>query len=85
MIEKMFLNRPQLILERRVYSVLEAVRIYENILRGVIQKLESNSSAKAKKYLSRISRIILDISSLKTSLRTIPPYKQADITRKGKC
>lgn len=81
MIEKMNLNRPQLILERKIFYTHLRLAEYEEFFRRVIPILKRRKDKQARNYLGQIAKEFIDISSLQRQFREIRPYVPADIKR----
>lgn len=78
MIEKLYLNRPQLIIERRIYIAFLRLKELEAFFREAITYIEENKNTK---YLQRIAKTFIEIAALHRQLRDLRPYAEADIKR----
>jgi hypothetical protein len=78
MIEKLYLNRPQLIIERRIYMAFLRLKELEAFFREAIAFLEKTKDAK---YIHRIAKSFIDVSDLHRQLRDLRPYAESDIRR----
>jgi len=84
MVEKLYLNRPQLVMERRIISL----RIQEKILRGQVKELYGQLKGKVSHndtlfaLLERINLLKERLIELKDKLHEIPPYTIAETERK---
>lgn len=78
MIEKIHLNRGQLILERRLQNLLNRAAS----LRGEIQQLVKHlSDQNGSNFLHRYISILEDMHDLRDRLQTITPYQSRDVER----
>jgi 5-methylcytosine-specific restriction endonuclease McrA len=81
LIEKLYLNRPQLIIERRMSASLSRLRSMQEFIDNAIPALESNQCPEAKTYLVRLAKVINKISKLQNAIRKLRPYDEEDIKR----
>ena len=82
MIEKMNLNRPQLISERRIFYAHLKLKEFQEFFMRIIPVLEQNRHKRAKHFLAQIAKLFINISSLQREFRTVRPYQEADIKKK---
>jgi hypothetical protein len=83
LVEKLFLNRPQLIIERKaayLYRQLEQCKSYIAQIIDVLNKCENEE---AKPFLARIAKLTCEILDLLVEQQKIRPYMQQDIKRNG--
>jgi hypothetical protein len=73
-IERILLNRAQLILERRLAAFLRSLSEFEN---WVVQSVDNMNPAELKE----LSTILLEIGRAKTSVLQARPYRDADTKR----
>lgn len=81
LINKLYLNRPQLLLERRIdftFSKLADLRKYYD---DSIDRLEKINDDDSMKLLVDIARTLSKIDKLKDMIRVVRPYVKRDITR----
>lgn len=83
-IERLFLNRPQLIFERRTFSATKRIEAFEQFARDALSELQKLPPAQNSELLTKLLNAILDIRSAERWNAAIPPYEIHDIKRKGK-
>jgi len=81
MIEKMNLNRPQLITERRIFCAYLKLREFEEFFIRIIPDLMKNKDGRARYFLAQITEKFIEISSLHREFRSVRPYRETDIKR----
>jgi hypothetical protein len=81
MLEKMNLNRPQLMTERRIFFDCLKIREFEELFKTLILALKQNRHKRARYFLAQIAENFIEISALNREFRTVRPYRQADIKR----
>lgn len=84
LVEKLFLNRPQLIQERKLdYLYNRYKELKENIdeQSKALMKKASEGDSTAIQYLGKIIKNINRIDDLKENLRTTIPYETEDVSR----
>jgi len=82
MIERLYFNRPQLILERRQYFLDEELKDLNNKQVLLTQELGSKGGARSMSYLTRLSVLNSKFTKLLLDLKKIPSYEVIDVTRK---
>ena len=82
MIERLFFNRPQLILERRQYFLDEELQqlIKDNAV--LLPALGKRGGATATKHLAKLSEISNKLNRLSLDLKKLPSYEIGDVTKK---
>lgn len=81
MVQKLFLNRPQLIIERRIYYTLLSLEYLTEFFRDTIPVLEKSTDGKAQAFLAKIAKCFIEITSLQKKLRKLVPYRDSDAKR----
>lgn len=83
LIERLYLNRPQLILERKKYRLLDRFNSLKYALQGLVEELENSPFfGKEEKTIARAARNkILAIYELIEDKDSIPPYEPSDTKR----
>ncbi len=81
MIEKLYLNRPQLILERRLAKVFSRIEELNAFFCCVMPLLKKKDIKKQVEYMERFSYLLLNVNNLLIKLREIPPYADKGIRR----
>ena len=81
LINKLYLNRPQLIMERRVYFMFARLADFRGVCENAIPVLEGDDTSGSKDLLSEIAKAMISIDRMKDRLRNIAPYRQGDIQR----
>jgi hypothetical protein len=81
LVERLYLNRPQLIHERKISSLVEELGELNRFFKDKIGKIENRKDAEAKEILVRLSKLFIEISSLQSQLGKIRPYKETEIRR----
>jgi len=81
MIEKLYLNRPQLLLERRIAKAFSRLGDLQVFFAKVIPILKKKNGPNSNEYLGQIVSCYSDIISLMLKLKELPPYKEEDIRR----
>lgn len=85
LIEKLYLNRPQLLLERRINFGERKFETIVPVIQECIEQLKAMNSThetETSKLLAEFASLTLDISQMLAKLRKIRPYKPSDIMRK---
>lgn len=77
-LEKLYLNRPQLVTARRMELIHN--RIYEevNMIRGLINLIDEKEY---KRYAELFINLLVEVSNLENQLRKIPYYQKQDIEK----
>ena len=81
-VERLYFNRPQLILERRQYSLDEELNELNKEHSSLIQDLGKQTDKKSRSYLTRLSALNSKLTQLLIDLRKIPSYEISDVSRK---
>jgi hypothetical protein len=76
LIERLYLNRPQMITHRRLYHVIQEVRV---LIAGFAAL--DDVSVISKDQLLRMNKLLLQLLGLTTSLWNAVPYVAADVGR----
>ena len=82
MVEKMYLNRPQLVVERRIYLAYLKLEMYEKVFNEIIPILEERGGKEAHQFLAEIAKQFIGISRLQRKVREIRPYQPEDVKKK---
>ena len=80
MIERLYFNRPQLILERKEYFLSEEMTRSLKSYKDLIKKL-SESDGEATKHLSKLAELNVRLTELINKRKDIPSYELADVRR----
>ena len=79
--EKLYLNRPQLLMERRSFFLNERVIRLEESIRNLLNLLAQVDLPDMTDLLSRLLRGTVDLNELTRAASTVRPYEQADVRR----
>lgn len=82
MAEKLYLNRPQLILLRRNFFSLKKVDEYMSFFDEIKQRLEEMTDSDSKVFLKKFLDIFYEILNIQRQLLKLRPYEEADIKKK---
>ncbi len=82
LVEKLFLNRPQLILERRYFNLIFCFENYQNYCDKMETILEKFNTSIQLKYLKEYIKLFNELSKIITQLDKLPPYSIRDITKR---
>jgi hypothetical protein len=82
MVEKLYFNRPQLILERRRYFLSQDLMNCRAQLKELTEKLKSKNNKKANVYLLKLLELNSSMMDLFLEEKNIPAYEIADVRRK---
>jgi hypothetical protein len=74
LIERVMLNRAQLVVQRRLSAALAAIADFETWLTASLDKLDAEEMKAA-------ARLLLEFSNFKTSVLEVRPYQDADTKR----
>jgi hypothetical protein len=77
-VEKIHLNRGQLILERRLQILLSKARTLREEIRNLLDQLPNDN---ANQLLRRFTALLNDMHDLRDRLQTITPYEPQDVQR----
>lgn len=80
-VEKLYLNRPQLIVERRIAHVFRQLDGYCAFFRRKLSILTKINRVESKKFVERLATLVLNICTLQGELLKLRPYEEADIRR----
>jgi len=81
LVERIYLNRPQLIMERRRVALRDRHNQLNDEARALAERLAAKGDAESTRLLLEIVKLSQDAQVLNTKLETIPPYEVADVTR----
>jgi hypothetical protein len=84
MVEKLYLNRPQLVNERKFFGLMQKMRKNYELLREVELKISNASSEEKIKVIDtfvEVASALREISELQDKLHSISPYTNAQISR----
>lgn len=81
MTEKLYLNRPQLILLRRKYKVFSRLESLLDFIYNTLPILKEKEESKSKEYAIKCAVLLTNILSLKLNLDKMRPYEKEDVTR----
>jgi hypothetical protein len=84
MIERLYFNRPQLILERRQYFLDQELEKLNQQNSKLIEDLASKGGKKSLNYIKTLGKLSGKIIELGLNLKKIPSYEVADVRRKSK-
>ena len=79
LVEKLFLNRPQLILERRYFNLKSHIKNYCNQLPTI---LKNNNTSERNKYFEECFVLFTELCKTLNELDEIRPYSTQDITKR---
>jgi hypothetical protein len=80
-VERLYLNRPQLILERRIDELCARLDVNLMDLKVYVSALRGLGSRDATEQLAKLSFALLDLLSLRNRLADLRPYKPNDVRR----
>ena len=83
-VERLYFNRPQLILERRQYFLDQELTELNNEYSTLIPLLGKKGDARSIKYLTKLSEMSNKLNQLLIDLKKIPSYELGDVTKKKK-
>lgn len=78
---QLYLNRPQLTMERREDYLREKITALKSRVRRQINSLSSIGSAKSSKYVELINSELEVLDKIEDSIRKTPMYTRADVQR----
>ena len=81
LVERIYLNRPQLIMERRRAALQNYHTALNEDGRTLAERLAANCDEESNQLLLEMVKLGQDAQALNTKLETIPPYEVADVTR----
>jgi hypothetical protein len=81
LVERIYLNRPQLIMERRRVALQNHHTILNEEGRTLAERLAAKGDEESNRLLLEMVKLGQDAQALNTKLETIPPYEVADVTR----
>ena len=81
LVERIYLNRPQLIMERRRTALQNYHTALNEEGRTLAERLAANCDEESNQLLLEMVKLGQDAQALNTKLETIPPYEVADVTR----
>lgn len=80
--EKLYLNRPQLLIERRSFFLNERIVRLETSIRRLVESLRASTLPEAPDLLGRVVTGLLDLSEFKRTADTARPYEREDVRRR---
>src|SRR3989344_4366167 len=80
-VERLYFNRPQLILERRQHSLDEELNLLNGKNKDLIKELKTKSDKKSLVYLAKLADFSTKLNELFLALKKIPSYEISDVTR----
>jgi hypothetical protein len=81
LVERLYLNRPQLILERKMSSITEKLEELTRVFKAKVDELADKEAKEAKRLLVRSSKLFMEISALQTKFGKVRPYTEHEIRR----
>lgn len=81
-VERLYFNRPQLILERRQYFLDQELERINQDYSKLIQELGTKGNKKSLQYLKKLAGLSGKINQLILDLKKMPAYEVADVSRK---
>lgn len=81
LVERIYLNRPQLIMERRRVALQNYHTTLNEEARTLAERLAANGDEESNHLLLEMVKLGQDAQALNAKLETIPPYEVADVTR----
>lgn len=82
--ERLYLNRPQLILERRTAVLAQRTSGYENFVERVAPQLQSfPQDAEAVAFLCQLATSMADLSRTFRNSNSVRPYRLEDVRRRA--
>jgi len=80
-IERLYLNRPQLIIERRAVAVESRLAQFEAFARQAITQLARHKNPRARQLLVKVGEALIDLNQQFREANKKRPYELADIRR----
>jgi HNH endonuclease. len=81
-LERLYLNRPQLMLERRTFAATSRLADFERFAAQATGQLEERGEDQAAiKLLGELMRALISLSQLFRQANSVRPYKLADVRR----
>ena len=81
-VERLYLNRPQLILLRRNFFAFKKVDEYMSFFNRIKPKIEERRDSNSKLFLRKFLNIFYEILSIQRQLSKLRPYEEVDIKKK---
>lgn len=81
-VERLYFNRPQLILERKQYYLDRELEGLNQAYAASIQELGAKGTKEATRHLTKLAGLSSKLSSHLLEFKKIPSYEVADVTRK---
>lgn len=81
-VERLYFNRPQLILERKQYLLDRELEKLNEEYNTLVQALGNNGSAKSIKYLQSLATLNGILTKHLVDFKKIPSYEVADVSRR---
>lgn len=81
LVERIYLNRPQLIMERRRVALQSRHTQLNEEARSLAERLAAKGDEESTRILLEMVKLGQDAQALNTKLETIPPYEVTDVTR----
>jgi hypothetical protein len=79
--EKLYLNRPQLLIERRTSFLNERIAALEEKVRSVVETIRKVEIPETNELLLRLLTAMMDLSKLKREADMARPYELEDVRR----
>lgn len=79
--EKLYLNRPQLLMERRSFFLTERIVRLEQSIRRLLKSLKESDLPEAPDLLARLVTGMVDLNELMRAAATARPYEREDVRR----
>ncbi|MFA6177491.1 MAG: hypothetical protein WC694_01190 [Candidatus Paceibacterota bacterium] len=80
-VERLYFNRPQLILERRQYFLDEQLNSLNEKNKDLIKELKTRSDKRSLAYLAKLADFSIKLNELFLTLKKIPSYEISDVTK----
>lgn len=81
LIEKLYLNRPQLIVARRWSASISKLQGVHQFAKSLTAALISCKKSEANGYLGRLIKVLIKISELQSAIHELRPYDTEDIKK----
>jgi len=83
-IERLYFNRPQLILERRQYFISQKLSTLTGNSRIQIQELKKRGDQQGRQLLAKLAETAIKLNELFIKANSVPLYEASDVSRKRK-
>lgn len=83
LVQKLYLNRPQLILERRSHGLMVAMKMEARKLQAMVKRVEKSdiSEAEKREFYKICINLLTDATTLLAQGDSVRPYSESDIRR----